>query len=320
MKTSNVIKTVGASLVLGLTLGAPSAQAEYPEKDVTYIIPFNPGGESDVTARLQEPPFKEITGKGFVFQYKTGAGGATGWSQLNQLPADGYTIMGFNLPHVILQPMGGNVGYKTEDLEIVYIFQLTPYSLNVPANSPYKTLEDYIDHAKKNPGAITVGGVGTNSAPHAAQTKFDHEAGIKTSYIPFTGTSASTAALLGNQIQAQWSFITVGVEQGDNVRMLAVAMDERHPLFPDVPTFKEKGIELSDGARRGVLVPKDTPEDIKKKLSDIMAQINKNEDFVKKMEEGGYVLIDVPYDEADEYMEGLSEDYQEVGRLLGLVK
>src|SRR5690606_12352879 len=99
-------------------LAAP-AHAEWPERDVTYYIAFNPGGESDVTARLQEPVFKKLTGKSFVFQYKTGAGGATAWSQLNQMPNDGSTIMGFNLPHLILQPMSGNVGYKTENIDIV---------------------------------------------------------------------------------------------------------------------------------------------------------------------------------------------------------
>jgi len=320
MKTVNLFKAIGASLALGLALGAPGAQAEYPEKDVTYIIPFNPGGESDVTARLQEPAFKRITGQSFVFQYKTGAGGATAWSQLNQLPADGYTIMGFNLPHLFLQPMGGNVGYKTEDIEVVYIFQLTPFALVVPADSPIKTLEDYIARAKQAPGSITVAGTGTNSANHVAQTLFNHQAGIKTTYIPFTGTAATTAALLGNQVQAQWSFTTVGVEQGDKVRMLAVAMDERHPLFPDVPTFKEKGFDLSDGARRGVAVPKGTPEEIKKKLSDIMGQINQDPKFVETMREGGYILIDVPYEEVPAYMERLRKQYQEAGELLGLTK
>lgn len=295
------------------------ALAEYPERDVTYIIPFNAGGESDVTARMQESGFQRITAEGFVFQYKPGAGGATAWSQLNKLPADGYTIMGFNLPHLFLQPMGGEVGYQTEDINIVYIFQLTPHALIVPADSPIKDLDDYIARAKEAPGSITVAGVGTNSAPHVAQETFDQGAGIKTTYIPFTGTAASTAALVGKQVQAQWSFTTVGVEQGDKVRLLGVGMEERHPLFPDVPTFKEKGIDLVDGARRGVAVPAGTPEEIKQKLSDIIGKINKDDELRKEMREAGYVLIDVPYSEVPGYMEELGEQYREAGRLLGLI-
>src|SRR3546814_8947031 len=85
-------------------------------QDVTYIIPFNAGGESYVTARLQEPGFKEVTGHGFVIQYKPGAGGAAAWSQLNSMTADGYTIMGFNLPHLFLQPMTGKVDRKSTRL------------------------------------------------------------------------------------------------------------------------------------------------------------------------------------------------------------
>ena len=109
-----------AALAVAVATG-PAMAAEWPDKDVTYIIPFNAGGESDVTARLQEPGFNKLTGKGFVIQYKTGAGGAAAWSQLNSLTADGYTLMGINLPHLFLQPMGGKIGYKTEDITVVSV-------------------------------------------------------------------------------------------------------------------------------------------------------------------------------------------------------
>src|SRR3546814_17521590 len=95
---------------------------------------------------------------------------------------------------------------------------------------------------------------------------FDKAVGIKTTYIPFTGTSATTAALLGKQVKAQWSFTTVGVEQQDNVRMLGVAMEERHPLFPDVPPFQEKSIDLVGGAYRGVAVPADGPGGLRRPI------------------------------------------------------
>lgn len=307
-------------MALGLVAVVSSAQAEYPDRDVNYYITFNPGGESDVTARMQEPGFKDATGQGFVFQYKVGAGGATAWSQLNQMPADGYSIMGFNLPHLFLQPMSGDVGYETDDIDVVYVFQLTPHALIVPADSPFKSLEDYIAHAKSNPGALTVAGVGTNSAPHIAKETFDDGAGIKTAYIPFTGTSASTAAMLGKQVQAQWSFVTVGVEQEDNVRLLGVAMEERHPLFPDVPTFKEKGIDLVDGAYRGVAVPKATPDEVKMKLSAIMGKINRDPKFRDIMAKKGYVLIDVPRSEVPKFMDRVGAQYKKAARLLGLIK
>src|SRR3546814_2366074 len=185
------------------------------------------------------------------------------------MTADGYTIMGFNLPHLFLQPMTGKVGYETDDITVVNDVQLTPHALVVHADSPIKTLEVYMAAAKEAPGAITRAGTGTYSANQVAQTTFDKAVGIKTTYIPFTGTSATTAALLGKQVKAQWSFTTVGVEQEENVRMLAVAMEERHPLFPDVPTFKEKGIDLVGGAYRGVAVPADVPEDMRRQIPEV---------------------------------------------------
>lgn len=309
-----------AALAATAALASPVVAADYPERDVTYIIPFNAGGESDVTARLQDAPFRSLTGKGFVIQYQPGAGGAAAWSQLNGLSDDGYTIMGINLPHLFLQPMSGQVGYKTEDITVVNVFQLTPHALLVNADSPIKTLDDYIAAAKQAPGATTVAGTGSNTANQVAQETFDQAAGITTTYVPFTGTAATTAALLGNQVSAQWGFTTVAVEQADKVRMLGVALDERHPLFPDVPTFKEKGIDLVGGAHRGVAVPKGTPEETRQAISDIFTKINQDPAFKQKMDEGGYILLDLGYEDMDKFMSDLGAEYVAVGKALGLVK
>src|SRR5690606_18166100 len=174
--------------------------------------------------------------------------------------------------------------------------------------------------AKKTPGAITVAGTGSNSANQVAQRSFDKAAGITTTYVPFTGTAATTAALLGKQVRAQWGFTTVAVEQGKNVRMLAVALDQRHKLFPDVPTFKEKGINLVGGAHRGVAVPKGTPESTRERISSIFGQINNDPAFRKTMEDRGYVLVNVGYKEMKPFMDELGKEYVAIGRLLGLVK
>src|SRR3546814_18993991 len=116
--------------------------------------------------------------------------------------------------------MTGKVGYETDDITVVNVFQLTPHALVVHADSPINTLDEYIAAAKEAPGAITVAGTGTYSANQVAQVTFDKAVGIKTTYIPFTGTSATTAALLVKQVKAQWSFTTVGVDKQDNVRQL----------------------------------------------------------------------------------------------------
>ena len=105
-----------------------------------------------------------------VIQYQAGAGGAQAWSQLNSMDGDGYTIMGINLPHTVLQPMAGDVGYKTEDLTPVYYFHYTPDAIFVPKDSQFETLEQLLDYAKENPGIVTFAGSGSNSANNLAQS------------------------------------------------------------------------------------------------------------------------------------------------------
>jgi tripartite-type tricarboxylate transporter receptor subunit TctC len=213
---------------------------------------------------MQQAPFKEITGQDLVVQYMAGAGGAAAWSQLNEMEADGHTIMGTNLPHIILQPLQSKeTGYQTEDLTNVYFFQYTPDALIVPADSPHMTVDDFVEAAKAQPGVVITAGSGTFSGNHLAQQRFNELAGINTTYVPMAGTAPSVTALLGNQVNAIWSYSTVGVQQGDKVRVLAVAMDERHPAMPDVPTCKELGYDLTSGVYRGIAVPKATPEDVR---------------------------------------------------------
>ena len=315
------IITLAACTALAAAIGAgPSMAQDYPMKQVNYIIPFNAGGESDITARLQQPAFKQTTGQSLVIQYMEGAGGAQAWSQLNGMPGDGYTIMGTNLPHIILQPMAQNVGYKTDDIANVYFFQYTPDAIIVPVKSQFKTLKDLVDYAKKTPGAVTFSGSGTNSANNVAKAKFDALAGVTTTYIPFSGTNPATAAVLGSQVMAGFSYTTAAINQGDALRVLAIAADKRVPSLPDVPTFKELGYDLTGGAYRGVGVPKSTPEDIRAKLSDIIGKINHDPAFIKKMEEGGYVLIDVPYAGMTSFMQEREMQYQAVAKQMGIAQ
>lgn len=307
-------------MAAALTSAGLLAHAGYPEKTINYIIPFGPGGESDIAARLQEPVFEKITGQSLAIQYKPGAGGAAAWAQLNNMPADGYTVMGTNLPHLILQPLEKNVGYNTDDIDTVFWFQFTPDALLVPADSPIKTLKDYIAAAKKAPGATTVSGSGTNSANQLAQQQFDKMAGIKTTYIPFAGTGPSNTALLGKQVNASWGYTTVQLQLGSQVRCLAVAMEKRHPKLPDCPTFKEEGFDLVGGAYRGVAVPKSTPEDIKKALAADLAKVNQDPGFIQKMEDNGFALINIGPDEMAKFNAQMKARYGALAKELGIVK
>lgn len=303
------------ALVTGLFAAAPAAA-----QTLNYVIPFPAGGESDVTARIQEPVLNSVSGRDVVVQYKAGAGGATAWASLNKLPADGTTVMGTNLPHIFLQPMEKDVGYKSDDLINVYIFQLTPDAIVVPADSPYKSLKDLIDAAKKTPGAITMSGSGTNSGPHLSATTFNKLAGVKTTYIPFSGTATSVAAMLGKQVNAAMTFTTAAIQQGDKVRMLAVALDQRLPSHPDVPTFKELGIDMTSGVFRGVAVPKATPEAERKKMSQLFGKVNQDPAFRKKMADAGFVIVDIPYEKMAPFLDAKRKEYEAAAREVGMIK
>lgn len=308
----------GAALTVLAMLASTAASAAYPDKTINYIIPFGPGGESDVSARLQEPAFKKITGQGLAIQYKPGAGGAAAWSQLNSMPADGYTVMGTNLPHLVLQPLEKAVGYQTDDIDTVFWFHFTPDALLVPADSPLKTLKDYVEAAKKAPGATTLSGSGTNTSNQLAQQQFDKMAGIKTTYVPFAGTGPSNTALLGKQVSGSWGYTTVQMQLGAQVRCLAVAMEKRHPKLPDCPTFKEQGYDLVGGAYRGIGVPKGTPMAIQKKLAEDLEKVNHDPDFVRKMEDGGFALINVGPEQMPKFMADIKQRYGALAKEMGI--
>ncbi|MBO9457024.1 tripartite tricarboxylate transporter substrate binding protein [Paracoccus sp. R12_1] len=311
--------TIFAGLVAATPLAAQDA-ADFPTKPMTYIIPFNAGGESDISARFQQSEWENVTGQQVVIQYQPGAGGAQAWSQLNSLPGDGYTIMGINLPHTVLQPLAGSVGYATEDLTPVHYFHYTPDAIFVKQDSQFQTLEDLVNYAKENPGLVTMAGSGSNSSNNLAAIRFNELAEVMTTYVPFSGTGPSITAVLGGSTMAGFNYATSGVAQGDALRMLAVASEERLPAFPDVPTFKELGYDIVGGAYRGVALPNSASEELRQRVSDIVAEINAAPAFVEKMEEAGFVLTDVTYDQMDEFVAARVEEYTAGAKALGIIE
>lgn len=314
------LNTALLSLALAAVTGAASAQ-DFPSGSVDYIIPFGPGGESDITARFQQPYFEKLFGEQMVVSYQPGGGGAVGWSQLNNMAGDGSVIMGINLPHIIIKPKQGDVGFQTEDIVAVHMFHYTPDAIVVTADSPFQTLDDLIAAAKENPRQVIFSGSGKGTANHLAQVQFDEMAGIETTYVSFQGTGASVTALLGNQVSAAWGYTTVGAAQGDKVRMLAVAMEERHPAFPDVPTFSELGYDMISGAYRGIAVPNSASEDVRQQVADAISSINADPGFRQQMLDGGFALVDVSYgDEMDAFLAEKAEGYLGAARSAEIIE
>jgi tripartite-type tricarboxylate transporter receptor subunit TctC len=296
------------------------ARAAYPEKVVHYILAFAPGGESDIAARLQQLVWRKKFGSELVVESKPGAGGALAWSQLNNFPGDGYTIMGTNLPHIVLQPLEGNVQYQTDDITNVHFFNYTPDGIVVRNESPFRTYQDFVAAAKAKPGTLNLAGSGTNSANHAAHERLNNAAGIKTTYVAFKGTGDLLSSLLGGHVDGAMSYSSLALAQKGKVRLLAQATPQRLSYFPDTPTFRELGIDWVDGAYRGVGVPKSTPEEMRRQISAIFSDINRDADFRRQMTEQGLELVDVTYDKMPAFIEERKKAYLSAARLLGLMK
>jgi tripartite-type tricarboxylate transporter receptor subunit TctC len=310
-------------LVMGGAVAASMAlpaRAAYPDKPVRMIIAFAPGGESDIGARLQQTVFRRKFGQEMVIESKPGAGGALAWSQLNTFPGDGYTVMGTNLPHLVLQPLEGNVQYKTDDIVNVHFYQYTPDAIIVRNESPLRTYQDLLKAAKEGGDKVTFAGSGTNSANHLAHTRLNKLMGANTTYVPFKGTGDLVSSVLGGHVTAAMSYNTLAISQKNKMRMLAVASDKRLASFPDVPTFKEVGGDWVDGAYRGVGVPKSTPEDLRRRISEMFSEINRDSEFRQKMAEGGFELVDITYDRMAAFVAERSKVYLEAAKLMGLGK
>jgi len=308
------------TLVAALAAGTAAAQT-CPEKNVNYWQPFPPGGESDISARHQALVLKrKCPGIDAIVQYKAGGGGALLWGQVNTLPGDGFNVYGVNLPHVVLQPMEGSVSYKTDDVTPIFWFHYTPDALVVPEASPFRTFADFLKAAKDKPSALNLGGSALNSANHAAHERLNSAFGVKTTYVPYKGTGDLTLAVLGSQLDGAMSYSAFAVNNKGKVRALAVAMDKRHPLLPDVPTFKELGVDWVDGAFRGIGVPKSTPPEARKRLAELWAALNADPEMKELAAKSGFELVNVGPDQMDAFMRERAKVYTEVGRQMGLGK
>ena len=313
-----------SAIALAFTAAALSTTASAqpcPDKNLNYYQAFPAGGESDISARHQQLVLKKkCPAIETIIQYKPGAGGGLMWAQMNGLPNDGLNIVGVNLPHIVLQPLEGQVQYKTEDITPVYWFHFTPDAIVVSNDSPIKTFADLVRMAKAQPGKLTLGGSGTNSANHAAHEKLQAVTGIQTTYVPYKGTGDLTPAVIGQQVTGAMSYTAFAINTKDRVRALAVAMDKRHPLLPDVPTFKELGFDWVDGAFRGIGMPKSTSPEARKRMSDLWASLNNDPEMKELAFKSGFELVNVGVDRMDAFMKERTKAYSDVAKRLGLGK
>lgn len=323
--------TMMARLAKGLTIlsvmamllvpFSPALADDFPTKPIKFLIPFNPGGQSDVAALLLRPGLEEFLKVDIVPQYRPGGGGAVGWTMLTQQKPDGYMMAVTNLPHIVVQPlMTKGVKYKTDQLAPVYLYATTPGGIAVRKDSPFKTLKDLVAYAKKNPKKLSIGGTGKFTGNHLGYLQFTQMADLNTTYISFNGAAPQTAALLGGHVKAIYGGTFIFANNRDKLRVLAVATEKRLADFPDVPTFKELGFDLVTGIDRGVTVPAGTPKDRIEKLAKALRFATSKPKFKEGMAKLGFELKDLGPEQYAKFISAKKQQYVQVLKKAGFLK
>jgi tripartite-type tricarboxylate transporter receptor subunit TctC len=190
----------------------------------------------------------------------------------------------------------------------------------VPEQSAIKTFADFIKAAQASPGKLSLAGSGLNSANHAAHERLNVLFKVQTIYVPFKGTGDMAASVMGAQVDGAMSYIPFVINNKTRVRALAVAMDKRHPLLPDVPTFKELGVDWVDGAYRGIGMPASTPLEARKRISNQWAALNSDPEMVALAAKNGFELVNVGVEKMDAFMAEKTKLYTESAKRLDFNK
>ena len=286
---------------LGLSLAATGALAQaWPTKPVTMIVPFPPGGSTDMIARAVLPTVQSKTGGTFIVDNRAGAGGAIGAAAVKNAKPDGYTVLVSSLgPFVIGPHLLKNTGYDPmKDFDYVTVAVQAPNILAVRADSPYKSLADVIKYLKANPEKMTFASAGNGTSDHLTAELFWQETNTKGTHIPYKGGAPALTDLLGGQVDATFMNINTGMPhvKAGKIRALAITSTKRSPLLPDVPTMEELGYKgVTVYSWQAFAVPKGTPADVKAKLRDaIVAGLNDPAVKPKLLELGFEIVGNTP--------------------------
>ena len=303
------------SLLLALTLlpAHSLAATDFPKGPITYIIPFPPGGQSDVEARMQQPYLEKILGVPIVVNYMPGAGGALAWTKFAQAKPDGYTVCGINIPHIILQPLSQkDAAFKTDDLKPLCIFESTPIGLAVKKDSKINSLKEFIEFAKANPGKVTVGISGKLSGHHMASLQFEKMTDTKLTLVTFTGAAPQVTNLLGGHVEAIWGNSSDLVGYQTQMKILSIGTEKRMDVLPNFPTFQEQGLKFYPRIDRGVAVPKNTPADITAKLEKAFLETVNMPEYHSKILQAGFVPMGLNSQQSMKYIVGETEIFKKL--------
>jgi tripartite-type tricarboxylate transporter receptor subunit TctC len=304
---------IGIVCVFFMAAGPVVRAEQYPDKPITLLTVFPPGGGSDVSHRTIEKYTKGIFDKPLVIVYKAGAGGELGWTELVGSKPDGYIIGGVDIPHIILQPMvreKGQTGFKTEELLPICGLVIDPDLIIVHKDSKWKNLKEFMDDSRANPGQITAGTVGKFTGDHMFLMRFEFATGLKFTQVPYSGGGKAIPALMGKQVDCYFASANSYLRMED-VRALGVATEQRYELAPDVPTLKEQGVNVISIKRRGLAAPLNTPKDRIKYLENAIKKINDIPEYQVDVKKVGLTPHFMSSDEFGKYIEDETKNARE---------
>jgi len=296
-------RRLSAFLFLVLFPLAVAAQ-DYPSRPVTMIVPFPPGGVADIVGRPLAAVMEKSLKQPVVVVNRTGAGGAVGMAAAAKSAPDGYTIL-MALSSVSIFPVSDRINgkapaYEMSDLAPIALVTADPTVLVVRADSPWRTLKEFVATAKAYPGQINYSSSGVYGTLHVAMEIFANSANVKLFHVPYQGGGPALTALLGGQVHALASGPAPAVAQikGGKVRALASWSTERLPLLPEIPTFKELGYDAEFYIWSGVFAPAATPPEILMKIRQAVRQAANSPEFRGAMDK---VQTPVSYLDAPEF-------------------
>ena len=276
----NRLFSVLAGAALALSVGGAAMAQAWPAKPVTLVVPFPPGGSTDLIARTLGPKLQERLGGNFIVENRAGATGTVGAGAVKRAAPDGYTILVTSLGPLVIAPhLIKEVPYDAlKDFDYLTVAVQAPNVLAVPAASPHKSLADVIAFHKAQPGKMSFASSGNGSSDHLTAELFWQQTGTTGLHIPYKGGAPAMSDLLGGQVDATFMNINTGLPniRAGKLRALAITSNKRSPLLPDVPTLEELGIKgVTVYSWQAFAAPRGLPADVRAKLHEgIVAGLN----------------------------------------------
>jgi tripartite-type tricarboxylate transporter receptor subunit TctC len=274
------------------TLASFGSAIAYPTKPITLIIPFPPGGSTDIVGRIIGEGLSKELGQPVVVDNRGGAGGTVGSGVLAKAAPDGYTIgIGSTSTHAVGPATLPKVAYDPiKDFVPISLVAETPYVLAVNPKVEARTVAELVTFAKANPGKLNYGSAGVGSTTHLAAAMFANAAALKMEHIAYKGNGPATTALMGGEVQMLMGSMPAVLSQikAGSIRALAVGTVRRSPELPDVPTMQQAGIAGYEAALwLGVIAPAGTPEAVTRRLQEAIVKVVKDPDVAKRLRANG---------------------------------